>query len=137
MDMEWRSMGLDGGRSLGVNGNCGKVREKRRRSRLQLGADGAMPWQQQQPSVEAFMLLALLCLFFLAGRRRGGQYVGARTLVSPPEAASSSISMAACWLESGIEVEEVRESWRMERCGSVWAPVLVPSTPRFHPCKNP
>lgn len=87
-------------------------------------------------SVEAFMLLALLYLFFLAGRRRGGQYVGARTLVSPPEAASSSISMAACWLESGIEVEEVGESWRMERCGSVWAPVLVPSTPGFTPART-
>ncbi|KAK0752923.1 hypothetical protein B0T18DRAFT_3980 [Schizothecium vesticola] len=128
---QWASM--EKGGNGNVNGR--NWEEEKGEGQLQLGRDGAMPWQQQ-PSFEAFMLLAWL-YFILAGRRGGGQLFDARTLFPPSSRVEFDIDGR---LLVGVEVE-----WRARSRGDgerwisvrVRAPVLGSGRPLDLPLQEP
>lgn len=142
-----RSTGLDGEGSLGVNGS-GKMNWDRWK-RKGRGADfnwggwrHAMAAAAKRRSVEAFMLLAVDCsvflLFFWRGEEEGGNLLvrGHLFPLQKPRRVRYR-GPPVGWNRGGGSGGSGRRVVEMERCGSVWAPVLVPLDPRFHPCKNP
>lgn len=103
-----------------------------------------MPWQQQQPSVEASKRLCCwqwtaLYFFFFGGEKKRGAIFWREDTCSPSRSRVEFDIEGR--LLAGIEVEEVEEvggessRWRdVDLFGlQFWSP----STPRFHPCKNP
>lgn len=75
-----RKTAINGPRWRGIGGSQlqweEELGEKKGEEQTSIGADGAMPWQQQQPSFEASKRLccwhcSIFFFFFLAGRKEG------------------------------------------------------------------
>lgn len=141
-----RSTGLDGEGSLGVNGS-GKMNWDRWK-RKGRGADfnwggwrHAMAAAAKRRSVEAFMLLAVDCsvfFFFWRGEEEGGDLLvrGHLFPLQKPRRVRYR-GPPVGWNQGGGSGGSGRRVVEMERCGSVWDPVLVPLDPPVSPLQEP